>query len=198
MINSAKVVAILRGITAEEAIEHVACLLEYGINTVEITTNSPGWDQSVQQISRQFGERVRVGAGTVLTPEQVETSALRGAGFILTPNLDFRVVTAAKRHGLDVCAGVFTSSEIFSACEMGVDVLKIFPAAALPVNYPQLIKGPLSQASHFCAVGGVDIENAADYLQYYDSVGIGSALYRCGQSVATTAERCQQLLQDGK
>ncbi|WLI76434.1 2-dehydro-3-deoxyphosphogluconate aldolase [Kosakonia sp. H02] len=198
MINSKQIVAILRGITPAECVEQVACLRDHGITCVEITTNSPEWQISLAQVHKAFGESIDLGAGTVLTASQVENCHLAGAGFILTPNLDARVVEAAKQHGLRVCAGVFTSSEIFRACELDVDVLKIFPAGALPLNYPQMIKGPLSQGVSFSAVGGVEVENAADYLPYYNSVGIGSSLYRPGQSVAVTAQRARQLLNSGE
>lgn len=193
-----QVVAILRGITPPECEEQVACLLENGISSIEITTNSPDWVTSLARVRARFGRNVRLGAGTVLTPDQVAQCAAEGADFILTPNLDPCVVAAAKRLGLQVCAGVFTSSEIFYACELGVDVLKIFPAAALPPDYPQWIKGPLSQPALFSAVGGVNIDNAAAFLRHYDSVGIGSSLYRPGQTVDVTVQRCRQLLHAGQ
>lgn len=195
MIANADIIAILRGITPADCVEQVACLRDHGLTTVEITTNSPEWITSLRRMREAFGDTVTVGAGTVLTPEHVAASAAAGARFILTPNLDPRVIHAAKRHDLMVCAGVMTPSEIFSACEAGADVLKIFPASVMPQNYPQMIKGPLSAPVRFSAVGGVDINNAADYLRYYDSVGIGSALYRPGQSVAITAARCALLLE---
>jgi 2-dehydro-3-deoxyphosphogalactonate aldolase len=195
MIANADIIAILRGITPADCVEQVACLRDHGLTTVEITTNSPEWITSLRRMREAFGDAVTVGAGTVLTPEHVAASAAAGARFILTPNLDPRVIHAAKRHDLRVCAGVMTPSEIFSACEAGADVLKIFPASVMPQNYPQMIKGPLSAPVRFSAVGGVDINNAADYLRYYDSVGIGSALYRPGQSVAITAARCALLLE---
>lgn len=195
MIANADIIAILRGITPADCVEQVACLRDHGLTTVEITTNSPEWITSLRRMREAFGDTVTVGAGTVLTPEHVAASAAAGARFILTPNLDPRVIHAAKHHDLRVCAGVMTPSEIFSACEAGADVLKIFPASVMPQNYPQMIKGPLSAPVRFSAVGGVDVNNAADYLRYYDSVGIGSALYRPGQSVAITAARCALLLE---
>ena len=195
MMTEARIIAILRGITPAECVEQVACLRDHGISTVEITTNSPEWVTSLQRLDEAFGDEVTVGAGTVLTPEHVNTCAAAGAKFILTPNLDLRVIGAAKRQGLSVCAGVMTPSEIFTACEAGADVLKIFPASAVPENYPQMIKGPLSLPVRFSAVGGVDMDNAAAYLRYYDSVGLGSALYRPGQPVTTTAAHCARWLE---
>ena len=198
MITASRIVAILRGITPSECVEHIACLRDHGITTIEITTNSPDWETSLRRVRSIFDDNVQLGAGTVLTPSQVDTCAQAGAEFILTPNLDLRVVKAAKQRGLRICAGVFTASEIFTACEHGVDVLKVFPAAALPLDFPQLIKGPLSTPAIFSAVGGINSENAIAYLRHYDSVGIGSALYRPGQRVAVTAKHCALLLNGGE
>ncbi|MEZ3498705.1 bifunctional 4-hydroxy-2-oxoglutarate aldolase/2-dehydro-3-deoxy-phosphogluconate aldolase [Pantoea sp. KPR_PJ] len=195
MVNSQQIIAILRGITPEDAVSHIACLQEHGINRVEITTNSPGWETSLHQVRQHFGHEVQLGVGTVTTAEQVQRCFDADADFILTPNLNPQVIAQAKQHRLFICAGVFTPGDIFTAAALGVDVMKIFPACALPPNYPQLIKGPLSRPVHFSAVGGIELDNAGAFLRFYDSVGLGSALYLPGQRVADTAARCRQLLQ---
>lgn len=194
MVTNSNIIAILRGITPTEVVPQIACLLEHGIDHVEITTNSPEWETSLRLVRQQFGHDVRLGVGTVTTPEQVQRCFTASADFILTPNLNPGVIRQAKQQRIRVCAGVFTSTEIFKAIDLCVDVMKIFPACALPYNYPHLMKGPLTQPVSFSAVGGVEIENAADYLRHYDSVGLGSTLYKPGQSVSTTAARCQLLL----
>lgn len=193
-----KIIAILRGITPSDVVEHVGCLVEHGITDIEIPTNSPDWPTSMQRVRDKFADTINLGVGTVLTTEHVIKAAQVGANFILTPNINPKIILAAKEKGLQVCAGVFTSSEIFMAIELDVDILKVFPAGALPIDYPQMIKGPLSQKVYFSAVGGVTIENAMQYLRYYDSVGIGSSLYRPGQSVEITAENCIKLINSGK
>jgi 2-dehydro-3-deoxyphosphogalactonate aldolase len=195
MVNKQQIIAILRGITTDDAVSHIACLVERGINCVEITTNSPGWETSLHHVRQHFGSDIQLGVGTVTTSEQVQRCYAAAADFILTPNLNPTVIAQAKQQGLFVCAGVLTPGEIFTAVDLGVDVMKIFPAGALPPNYPQLVKGPLSQPVSFSAVGGVEVENAAEYLRYYDSIGLGSALYKPGQCVAETAARCELLLQ---
>ncbi len=194
MLFNGKVIAILRGITPVDVIEHVTGLADSGITDVEIPANSPDWAQSIQDIKRHFGLQVNLGAGTIVTTEQVETCAQAGADYVLTPNLDEKVVLACQRHELKTCIGVYTSTEIFAASALGVSALKIFPAAALPANWPQLIKGPLSRAIPFCAVGGIDGNNMADYLHHYDSVGIGSSLYRPGQPPSLTRRRAMALM----
>ncbi|WP_253073422.1 bifunctional 4-hydroxy-2-oxoglutarate aldolase/2-dehydro-3-deoxy-phosphogluconate aldolase [Sodalis ligni] len=194
MLFNGKVIAILRGISPADAIDHVTGLLDNGITDVEIPANSPDWAQSIRDIKRHFGLQVNLGAGTIVTAALVEACAQAGADYVLTPNLDEKVVLACGRHGLKTCIGVYTSTEIFAAVALGVNALKIFPAAALPANWPQLIKGPLSHAIPFCAVGGIDENNMADYLRHYDSVGIGSALYRPSQPPSLTRRRAAALM----
>lgn len=193
MERNQRIIAILRGITPDDAVAHITCLLKHGINRVEITTNSPDWETSLHRVRQHFGSNIQLGVGTVTTPDQVRRCYAAAADFILTPNLNPMVIAQAKQHGLFVYAGVFTPGEIFTAVDLGVDVMKIFPACALPHNYPQLIKGPLSHPVNFSAVGGVAMENVDEYLRYYDSVGLGSALYKPGQRVIDTAARCERL-----
>ncbi|HEY0211943.1 2-dehydro-3-deoxyphosphogluconate aldolase [Acerihabitans sp.] len=194
MLFKGKIIAILRGISPSEAIEHVTGLVDSGISDVEIPANSPDWAQSIQDIKRHFGLQVNLGAGTIITTAQVQTCAQAGADYILTPNLDENVVRATQARALKTCIGVYTSTEIFAASALGASALKIFPAAALPANWPRLIKGPLGHAIPFCAVGGIDEENMAEYLRHYDSVGIGSALYRPGQPPSLTRRRAVALM----
>jgi len=195
MVDNQQIIAILRGITPEDAVPHIACLVEQGIHRIEITTNSPNWEISLRQVRHRFGNDIQLGVGTVTTEDQVQRSFAAAADFILTPNLNPAVIAQAKLYGLVVYAGVFSPSEIFTAIDLGVDVMKVFPAYSLPKNYPQLVKGPLSQPVSFSAVGGVGVENAAEFLRYYDSVGLGSTLYKTGQLVSETAARCELLLQ---
>ncbi|WP_410013525.1 2-dehydro-3-deoxyphosphogluconate aldolase [Sodalis sp. C49] len=194
MLFNGNVIAILRGITPADVIAQVTGLVDSGISDVEIPANSPDWAQSIQAIKRHFGRQVNLGAGTIITTAQVATCAQAGADYVLTPNLDENVVRACQAQGLETCIGVYTSTEIFAASALGAGALKIFPAAALPANWPQLIKGPFCHATPFCAVGGIDADNMADYLRYYDSVGIGSALYRPGQPPSLTRRRAVALM----
>lgn len=193
MVHHDKIVAILRGITCDEIIEHTACLLHNGISHVEIPTNSPHWQESVQRARAHFGRELHLGVGTVLTMLQVKESADLGADFILAPNLNISVAEEARNLKLSLIAGVFSPTEIFLAAAWGISQVKLFPASALPLDYPAMLKGPLSSPLRFMAVGGVNVTNTASYLQHYDSVGIGSSLYQPGQSVRVTGQKCQAL-----
>ena len=130
MTTSSQVIAILRGIRPEEVNQHIRCLLDNDISQIEITTNSPDWQSSIQGAVKHFGPRLNIGAGTVVTRRQVDESLAAGARFILTPNLNPQLITQAKKQGLAVYAGVFSASEIFLAAELGVEVMKIFQACA--------------------------------------------------------------------
>lgn len=194
MLFNGRIIAILRGVTPDDCVAQVAALVDHNIVDVEIPANSPDWAQSIRLIKRHFARRVNLGGGTIITPAQAAACAQAGADYALTPNLDENVVEACRAQGLKICAGVYTSTEIFAACALEVDALKIFPAVTLPASWPQLIKGPLSQAVPFCAVGGIDENNMAAFLQHYDSVGIGSALYRPGQAASVTRQRAASLV----
>lgn len=195
MIFNGKVVAILRGIRPQECLAQVECLLEHGISDIEIPANSPDWQQSLRLLKQQFGAEISLGAGTIIEPDGVDASARSGADYILTPNFNPQVVSRCKALGLKSCVGVFSPSEIFSACALQADALKIFPAAALPLNYPQMIKGPLQTPIPFCAVGGVELADIRSWLRHYDAVGIGSALYQPGQTPEQMRSRCRQLIE---
>ncbi|MCU5771777.1 2-dehydro-3-deoxyphosphogluconate aldolase [Erwiniaceae bacterium BAC15a-03b] len=194
MMFNGPVVAILRGITPQECLPQVECLLQYGIADIEIPANSPDWQTTIRLLKQRFGNSIHLGAGTITEPPLAEAAAQAGADYILTPDLNPAVISRSRALRLKICAGVFSASEIFCACASGVDALKIFPAAALPVDYPQLIKGPLQQPIPFCAVGGINLQNIAAYLSHYDGVGIGSALYQPGQSLEQMHQRCRQLV----
>lgn len=187
------IVAILRGLPPNEIIEHLDCLVNHGITRVEIPTNSPHWIESVLRARTHFGRTLELGVGTVLTAQQVKECAAVGADFILTPNLDVRVIKEALNLKLCIVAGVFSATEIFQAASWGLTQVKLFPASALPLDYASQIKGPLSAPLRFMAVGGVSVVNAATYLKHYDCVGIGSSLYRPGQSVSLTEQNCRRL-----
>lgn len=194
MLFNGRIIAILRGVTPDDCVAQVEALVDHNIVDVEIPANSPDWTQSIRLIKRHFARRVNLGGGTIITPAQAAACAQAGADYALTPNLDENVVETCRAQGLKICAGVYTSTEIFAACALGVDALKIFPAVTLPASWPQLIKGPLSQAVPFCAVGGIDENNMAAFLQHYDSVGIGSALYRPSQAASVTRQRAASLV----
>lgn len=190
-----KLVAILRGIQPTEADDHVAALCDAGFRYIEIPLNSPDWPQSIRQAVARFGERAMIGAGTVLNIEQVDALAEMGARLVVTPNTQPAVIRSAVRQGMLVCAGCATATEAFNALESGAHWLKIFPSSAFGPAYIRALKAVLPPTTPVLAVGGVTPQNLGDYLRAgCAGAGLGSDLYRPGQSVADTAERARRFI----
>lgn len=185
-------IAILRGITPDEAREHVAAILDAGFDAVEIPLNSPDWETSISDIVANFGDRALIGGGTVLKPEQVDRLAEMGCKLIVTPNTQPEVIRRAVSHGMTVCPGCATASEAFTALEAGAQALKIFPSSAFGPDYIKALKAVLPAEVPVFAVGGVTPENLHLWLQAgCVGAGLGSDLYRAGQPVSRTIEQAK-------
>lgn len=185
-------IAILRGITPDEAREHVAAVLDAGFDAVEIPLNSPDWETSIGDIVTNFGDRALIGGGTVLKPEQVDRLAEMGCKLIVTPNTQPEVIRRAVSHGMTVCPGCATASEAFTALEAGAQALKIFPSSAFGPDYIKALKAVLPAEVPVFAVGGVTPENLHLWLQAgCVGAGLGSDLYRAGQPVSRTIEQAK-------
>ncbi|ENZ7342563.1 2-dehydro-3-deoxy-6-phosphogalactonate aldolase [Klebsiella aerogenes] len=194
-MDKVKLVAILRGIQPGEAAEHIAALIDAGFRYIEIPLNSPDWQQSIPAMVRQFGERSVIGAGTVLKVEQVDFLAEAGAKLIVTPNTAPAVIRRAVEKGMLVCAGCATASEAFSALDAGAQWLKIFPSSAFGPDYIRALKAVLPPEVPVLAVGGVTPENLHSWRQAgCAGAGLGSDLYRTGQSLARTRQQAQRFI----
>lgn len=173
-------VAILRGITNDEVISVCDALYEAGIRLLEIPLNSPDAVKSIAIASEHCKERMAVGAGTVLTVEDVNNVHKAGGTFIISPNTDTDVIKETKKLGMLSIPGFFTATEGFAAIKAGADYLKLFPACLGPSyvkNLKAVIKTPIM------AVGGVNSDNIPDFMKVCCGVGIGSALYKAGKSL---------------
>ena len=173
-------IAILRGITPVEVPEICDRLFQAGIRLLEIPLNSPDAFKSIAIASEHCAGRQMVGAGTVLTPEDVIGVWKANGTFIISPNTDADVIRETKRLGLISIPGFFTASEGFAALKAGADYLKLFPACLGPGYVKDLkavIKAPI------LAVGGVNAENIPVFMKVCAGVGIGSALYKAGKSL---------------
>jgi 2-dehydro-3-deoxyphosphogalactonate aldolase len=180
-----KIIAILRGITPEEAGPICAGLIEAGISTIEIPLNSPRPLQSIEMLARTFGGSATIGAGTVLTAQQVRDVAAAGGQIIVSPNFDAEVVATSKTSGLQSWPGVLTPSECFAALKAGADGLKIFPCSVIGPAGIKAMRAVLPVATSIYAVGGAGPANFAEWRAAgIDGFGVGTALYQPGQSVA--------------
>ncbi|MDF4003705.1 2-dehydro-3-deoxy-6-phosphogalactonate aldolase [Luteibacter sp. PPL552] len=183
-------VAILRGITPDEAVDHVEALIAEGFDAIEIPLNSPDWRRSIPLAVDAAGDRALVGAGTVLSPDLVDEVADLGGHLLVTPNTDPAVIRQGVTRGMYASIGFATPSEAFVALAAGAQSLKLFPAANLGPGYVKAIRAVLPPDVPLLAVGGVTPDNLGDYLDAgCIGAGLGSDLYKPGQPVSRTRER---------
>ena len=135
--------AILRGIAPPEARPVGDALVSAGFSILEAPLNSPEPYDTIRQLAEAHGDTCLIGAGTVLTPEQVQRTADAGGRIVVSPNFNAEVVRATKRLGMISCPGVFTPSEAFAALDAGADCLKIFPGDAIAPKFIKAIRAVL-------------------------------------------------------
>jgi 2-dehydro-3-deoxyphosphogalactonate aldolase len=182
-------VAILRGVKPGEAVEIGATLVETGFCIVEVPLNSPEPFASIIRLSKRFGDKVLVGAGTVTDWEQVPKVADAGGRIIVMPHADARIVEAAKRRNLFVVPGFATPTEAFRMIEAGADGIKLFPADANPPKVLKALRAVLPKEIPVLPVGGISPGNLKDYWQAgADGFGLGSALYKPGDTPPKVAQ----------
>jgi len=188
-------VAILRGVRPEE-IEGVAdALVEAGFSMIEIPLNSPDPLASIARIAHRYGDEVLIGAGTVLSVDQVE--AVRGAAgrLIVSPNTNIEVIAASAAAGLVSLPGYFTPSEAFAAIAAGASGLKLFPAEAATPAVLRAQRAVLPRDMAVLVVGGIKPETMAPWLgSGAQGFGLGSALYRPGDGPDIVGERARHFI----
>lgn len=166
-IQDNKMIAILRGIKVEKIGKVAKALYDGGVKCIEVTFNQSGDPidtvKGIQAIVELGIEDLYVGAGTVMSIEQVDLAHSAGAKYIISPNLNEDVVKHTKELGLVSMPGCLTPSEIARAHELGADIVKVFPAGILGANYIKQIKAPLSNIP-LAAVGGVKLDNIKEFV----------------------------------
>lgn len=169
-----KVVAIFRGDYEGRWLEYAAALQRGGIKMMEITLNSPGALDGIRLLHKELGDTITLGAGTVLSADEVHAAADVGATFIIAPDTDEAVIQASKDRGLAVAPGAYTATEIKRAHSLGADIVKVFPSQT--PEYIRAIRAPLPHIP-IMATGGVEFDNAVEFLKAGALVlGIGSYL----------------------
>lgn len=192
---SRPLIAILRGLSPDEAIPVAAALIEAGIDRIEVPMNSPEPLVSIAAMVREFGAVATIGAGTVLTVAQVAQVASAGGRLVVSPNADADVIRATKAARMQSWPGVLSPTECFAALGAGADGLKIFPASLMGPDGLRAIRAVLPPATQVYAVGGVDVSNFAAWRAAGASgFGIGTALYAPDLSIADIAERARALV----
>lgn len=185
---SRPLIAILRGLKPIEAEAVGAALIAAGIDRIEVPLNSPDPYDSIAHLARAFGDRAQIGAGTVLTVEQVTQVKAAGGTMIVSPNADPSVIGATVAAGMASYPGVFTPTESFAAIAAGATGLKIFPASMMGPEGLKAIKAVLPPEMPVYAVGGVGPADFATWVAAGAAgFGLGSSLYKPGATVEQVA-----------
>lgn len=176
-IKELAVVPIVRTPTAETAVAAVEAVLAGGIECVEITFTVQNALKAIESVANRYGDRVLLGAGTVLDPETARACMLAGAQFIVTPSLNVRTVEMARRYSKPIFPGGLTPTEVLTGWEAGADGIKVFPCSAVGgAKYIKALKAPFPQIE-LIPTGGVNLDTIGDFLKTgCAAVGVGSEL----------------------
>lgn len=189
------IVAILRGIRTEEAVDIAASLVEAGVRLIEVPFNSPDPCGSIRAMVKALGDRAAFGGGTVTSTDLAEQLAAAGGTFMVSPNTNAAVIARSLELGMDVLPGFLTPTEAFAALGAGARDLKLFPGSVLGSSYIKAIREVLPAEARIWAVGGVGVANVAEFRAAgVYGIGVGGSLYRPGDDAATVAARAASLV----
>src|ERR1700741_2254020 len=176
-ITDIGIVPVIRTSTAEGAIKAIEAIHRGGVRAAEITMTVPGAIRALEKVADQFGDKIVLGAGTVLDPETARACMLAGAEFFVTPSLRVSTIEMAKRYAKVICPGALTPTEVLAAWESGADVVKIFPCGNVGgAKYIKALKGPFPQIE-MIPTGGVNLETSAEFLNAGAcALGVGGEL----------------------
>ncbi|MGP7796594.1 2-dehydro-3-deoxy-6-phosphogalactonate aldolase [Sphingomonas sp. CLY1604] len=187
-IAACPLVAVLRGLTPADAEAVGDALVEAGFTLLEVPLNSPDPLVSIERLARRYAGRAIVGAGTVLTPADVDAVVGAGGALIVSPNTDAAVIRASVARGLISLPGYYTPSEGFAALAAGAHGLKLFPAEGASPAFLKAQRAVLPKAVKVLAVGGITPDTIPQWhAAGADGFGLGSNLYRAGKSAADVA-----------
>lgn len=190
-----KIIAILRGVTPEEAVGLTEVLIAEGIDRIEVPLNSPDPFTSIKAMVEAFGQTALIGAGTVLSPDDVQRLAQIGAGMVVSPDCNPRVIVATKQANMKSYPGVMTPTECFTALRNGADGLKLFPGSLIGPEGLKAIKAVLPSGTETYAVGGAGPQNFADWAAAgVDGFGLGTAIYKPGLSADDVRARARDIV----
>lgn len=178
------IVAVVRAANGDLLVDVAEALLAGGVEAIEITYTVPRATRVLERVADRLGDRILLGAGTVLDPETARDALLAGAEFIVSPALNLQVIELAKRYSKLVMPGAFTPTEVITAWQAGADIVKIFPSDVTGPAYLQALRGPLPQV-RLMPTGGVNLQTAAAFLKAGAcALGVGGSLVE-KEAVAT-------------
>lgn len=170
------IVAVVRAASGDKLADVAQALLSGGIDVMEITFTVPQAQRVLEQVAARLGDKVLLGAGTVLDTETARVALLSGAQFIVAPTVDLEVIRLCRRYDKLVMPGALTPTEILGAWQAGADIVKVFPSELTGPGYLKALRGPLPQV-RLMPTGGVNLQTAADFLHAGACcLGIGGSL----------------------
>jgi len=191
-VSHRHIIAILRGITPDEAVSVCTALVEAGITLIEVPLNSPNAIDSIRRAAAVLSDRAEIGAGTVLTREDVQAVAGAGGTFIVSPDTNPDVITETIKLGLKSYPGVFSPTDAFAAIRAGATGLKFFPAEVLGPKGIKAMKAVLPPALPVYAVGGANPDNFHEFFAAgCTGFGLGTYLFKPGMTAQDVAERAR-------
>jgi len=195
LLTACPLVAILRGVRPDEVEAVGDALVDAGLGIIEVPLNSPDPFDSIARLARRFGTSVLIGAGTVMRGADVDRVAEAGGRLIVTPHADPTLVRAAKAHGMAAMPGFFTPAEAFALLNAGADALKLFPAEAGSPAMLRALRAVLPPGTMVLPVGGMDAGTMGAWHEAGAAgFGIGSAIYRPGDTAAAVAAKASMLV----
>src|SRR5579859_6209548 len=187
------IVAVVRSPDSQQLVEVCRALADGGVTVVEITMTVPNALDVVRQVRQALGDRLLLGAGTILDPETARAALLAGAEYLVAPTLNLDVIRLCRRYDKLVMPGALTPTEILAAWEAGADIVKVFPADVVGPAFFKALRGPLPQI-RLMPTGGVDLSTAAAFLEAGACcLGIGSQLVEPAAVAAGNFERLREL-----
>ncbi|MBZ2174058.1 bifunctional 2-keto-4-hydroxyglutarate aldolase/2-keto-3-deoxy-6-phosphogluconate aldolase [Schnuerera sp. xch1] len=188
-IEEIGVVAVVRAENSKKAKTIALACMEGGIDSIEITFTVPGADDVIKNLTKEFGDRLLVGAGTVLDSETARIAIIAGAKYIVSPAFDLETAKLCNRYQVPYMPGCMTITEMITAMEAGADVIKVFPGSALGPSFVKAVKGPLPQAV-LMPTGGVSIDNVGQWIENgCIAVGVGGNLTKGSSENMTSAAK---------
>jgi len=195
-VTDSGIVAVIRAPSGELLADVAEALLSGGVEVMEVTFTVPGAVRVLEKVADRLGDRVLLGAGTVLDSETARIAILAGAEFIVSPSTDLDVIRLCRRYDKIVMPGALTPTEVVAAWQAGADIVKIFPSDLGGPRYLKALRAPLPQV-RLMPTGGVDLETAADFLRAGAcTLGVGGSLVESKAVASGDMNRIESLARE--